>query len=178
MKCARKHQKIDIDSLVAPNDRHAVTRTAIRHLKRATRQIHHSPRRYDRPRLGGHSSKNFRLVQGGRCVDQQVKANSLTLTAEWWTLLVASFMMVMSTLCFFLLETEYFGYIRSVFDFRPWRNMKGLLEDTNETPCSSPKACPFTGKEAHGTCPICHSLVSEDGYYHVKHTCNAHSFWH
>jgi len=80
----------------------------------------------------------------------------------------ASVMMIFSATCFFLLETEKYGGIRAVFDGRPWRNMKGLMEGSVDEPSAESKVCPFTGEEARGTCPICHSIVSQNGYYHVR----------
>lgn len=79
-------------------------------------------------------------------------------------------MMLFSAICFLLLETEKYGRVRAVFDGRPWKNMKGLMEEPdNATSVESKiKMCPFTGQEAHGTCPICHSIVSYDGYYRVS----------
>ena len=79
-------------------------------------------------------------------------------------------MMLFSAMCFLLLETEKYGRVRAVFDGRPWKNMKGLMEEPdNATSVESKiKMCPFTGQEAHGTCPICHSIVSYDGYYRVS----------
>jgi len=82
---------------------------------------------------------------------------------------MASSMMFLSVTCFVLLETDRYKGIRVVFDAKPWRNAAGLLEDAEElTKAKSKLMCPFTGKEGSGTCPICHSIVSHDGYYHVR----------
>jgi hypothetical protein len=77
-------------------------------------------------------------------------------------------MMLFSAMCFLLLETEKYGRVRAVFDGKPWKNMKGLMEELDNVTSVESKMCPFTGQEAHGTCPICHSIVSYDGYYHVS----------
>ena len=52
--------------------------------------------------------------------------------AEWWTLLVSSFMMFFSVTCFVLLETGRYEGIRAVFDTKPWQNAAPLLEDSDE----------------------------------------------
>lgn len=89
--------------------------------------------------------------------------------AEWWTLLVSSFMIFFSVTCFVLLETGRYEGIRAVFDTKPWQNAAPLLEDSDElTKAESKLMCPFTGQEGSGTCPICHSIVSHNGYYHVR----------
>jgi len=152
------------------HDGHATADSAIRYHECITCEVS-SPYQCDwRFSCGCSRAKEHSFIQILRCVVdfQKVKPVLKPKRLEWWTLLVASFMMVFSVTWFCLLETDRYGTIRAAFDERPWRNNSDLHE--NKTVDTKSKiTCPFTGKEAHGTCPICLSIVSRDGYYHVSH---------
>ena len=76
--------------------------------------------------------------------------------------------MMFSILYFVALETETYGKLRSVFDSRPWRNRDDVyLPASSVSPASgAANLCPFSNKMARGTCPICCSCTSRDGYHH------------
>ena len=76
--------------------------------------------------------------------------------------------MMFSILYFVALETETYGKLRSVFDSRPWRNRDHVYLPASSVSPASGEAnlCPFSNKMARGTCPICCSCTSRDGYHH------------
>ena len=107
---------------------------------------------------------------GARLTTQVKRYFSHSFSLERWTLFVATCMMVFSATWFVMLETDRFSRIRAVFDKKPWRNTPDIMEDHEpmSVELKPDVMCPFTARNADGTCPICHSIVSHDGYYHVS----------
>ena len=82
--------------------------------------------------------------------------------------MLASGTALFSVTYFVLIETEGYGGLRSVFDSRPWRNRENMYL-TREMPSEEDRVkgtCPFSKKVAKGTCPICSTCTSRDGYHH------------
>lgn len=73
-----------------------------------------------------------------------------------------------SVVYYVLLETKEYGKLRTAFDTRPWRNRENVYL-TQSFPTEDVKlngSCPFSKKIAKGTCPICSTCTSRDGYHH------------
>ena len=88
--------------------------------------------------------------------------------AGWMTVMRATGTAMFSMVYFILLETDRFGKLRTAFDSRPWRNRENMYLSANlpveEKPMKS--SCPFSAKAEKGTCPICSTCASRDGYHH------------
>ena len=84
------------------------------------------------------------------------------------TVTLATGTAMFSMFYFIMLETDKFGKLRTAFDSRPWRNRENMYLCTALPSEVKPfkSSCPFSTKTAKGTCPICSTCTSRDGYHH------------
>lgn len=64
-----------------------------------------------------------------------------------------------------MIDTKKFGALQTEFDNRPWVNSSYFYR-SKPTDTGTRKVCPFTQNSAKGTCPVCCTCTSVDGYYH------------
>ena len=77
--------------------------------------------------------------------------------------------MMISVIFYVMLETDTYGKLRKVFDSRQWRNGENVYLASDASAVDAPEAnreCPFSDKTAKGSCPICCTCTSKDGYHH------------